>query len=419
MSNTSTTPDNPLCGLLVDTWWYALTNRLPDETFAALVAKRAQQGFTAVQLVVGIPPEVGPEHKSAASPVGFPWTLAGELNQAYLALARQRIAYLNAQGLRVIVYGAWGHQIEWLGPARMTDWWRRIIAALDDLDVVYCLTGESNIWVWGEAQNLLPDKTTTGFPVNRLKQLVGHLPYRVQGWLIEWWRRRQRPLLEQKLSQRRQLWSQVLDDIITETKHPFIVHTLPHEVSREVVNNPERLAAITTQTGHSEAARHLLWERPLARQGRPFINLEPWYEGINGQFGPADQLFAYWVTVLAGAQSYCYGAHGIWNVGDGRFLAHWGGQTFAEAVELDTPRLLGLSHHRFLEMCRVNGRPFTEIHDNQLITIGQTWNDGLIQFFPDVAKASTIPEGRIWLPLQGRWAEEVPPSGQVVIQKTS
>lgn len=419
MSNPSTTPDDPLNGLLVDTWWFALTNRLPDEAFAALVKKRVQQGFTAVQLVVGIPPEIGPEHESAASPVGFPWTLAGELNQAYLAFARQRIAYLNAQGLRVIVYGAWGHQIEWLGRQRMTDWWRSIIAAVDDLDVFYCLTGESNIWVWGEAQNLLPDKTTTSFPVNRLKELVGHLPYRVQGWLIEWRQKMKRPSLEQKLSQRRQQWSQVLDDIITETKHPFIVHTLPHEVSSDVVTRPERLAAITTQTGHSETARSLLWQRPLAHQGRPFINLEPWYEGINGQFGAADQLFAYWVTVLAGAQSYCYGAHGIWNVGDGRLLGHWGGQTFAEAVELDTPRLLGLSHQRFLAMRRENGRPFTEVENNQLITIGQSWDDGLIQFFPDVAEAKTMPQGQIYLPLQGCWGEELPPTGQVVIIKTS
>ncbi|MBK8899812.1 MAG: DUF4038 domain-containing protein [Anaerolineaceae bacterium] len=419
MSNTSTTPDNPLNGFLADTWWFALTRRLPDEAFAALVEKRVKQGFTAVQLVVGIPPEVGPEHESASSPVGFPWTLTGEFNEAYLAFARQRIGYLNAHGLRVIVYGAWGHQIEWLGREQMTGWWRKIIATVDDLDVVYCLTGESNIWLWGEAQHLLPDKTTTGYSVNRLKQLVGHLPYRVQGWLIEWRRKTQRPYLEQKLNQRRQLWSQVLEGIITETNHPFIVHTLPHEVSSEVVTRPELLAAVTTQTGHSETTRHLLWQRPLAHQGRPFINLEPWYEGINGQFGPADQLFAYWVSMLAGAQSYCYGAHGIWNVGDGRFLAHWGGQTFADAAALDTPRLLGLSHQRFLEARRENGRPFTEVHHNQLITIGQTWDDGLIQFFPDVAQAKTVPQGQIWLPRRGCWTEALPSSGQVVVFKTS
>ena len=53
MSNTSTTPDNPLNGFLADTWWFALTRRLPDEAFAALVEKRVKQGFTAVQLVVG------------------------------------------------------------------------------------------------------------------------------------------------------------------------------------------------------------------------------------------------------------------------------------------------------------------------------------------------------------------------------
>ena len=419
MLNKSTAPDSPLDNLLVDTWWFALTQRLPYEAFAALADKRVQQGFTAVQLVVGIPPEVGPENSSAASPVGFPWTLAGTFNEAYLNFARQRIAQLNSRGLRVIVYGAWGHQIEWLGQERMTAWWRKLIETLDDLDVVYCLTGESNIWLWGEAQNLLPDKTTTTFPVNRLKELVGYLPYRVQGLLIGWWRNRQRPYLEQKLNQRRQQWSRVLDEIYGLTSHPFIIHTLPQEVSSQVIDSPKRLAAVTTQTGHSETMRAALWQRPLDHPDQPFINLEPWYEGINGQFGAEDQLFAYWVSLLAGSQSYCYGAHGLWNVGDGQFLAHWGNQTFAEASALDTPRLIGLSHQQFLAARRANGRPFIEANKNQLITIGQTFGEELIQFFPDVAQAETVPEGRIWLPLQGRWAEELPTAGQVVIIKTS
>ncbi len=412
------TPDDLLTGFLADTWWFALTQRLPDGAFKELAEQRVRQGFTAVQLVVGIPPEVGPENKNAASPVGCPWALSGTLNEPYLAFARQRIAYLNQQGLRVIVYGAWGHQIDWLGPDKMTAWWRKIIETVDDLDVIYCLTGESNLWLAGEANHLLPDKTTADFPINRLREWVAKLPYRVQVWLVWGMQGVKRPFRGQKLSKRRQLWSHVLEEVSQITQRPFIIHTLPQEISNEVVDNPQLLAATTTQTGHSELMRSQLWQRPLAHSGKPFINLEPWYEGILGGFGDKDQLYAYWVSMLAGSQSYCYGAHGIWNVGDGRFLAQWGGQTFTEAIALDTPRLLGLSHQRYLESGWTTGQPFFEAKDNQLMTIGRWSENRLVQFFPDVAQATAVSQGKIWLPQQGSWTESLPDSGQVVIFKS-
>ena len=65
---------------LCDTWWYGLTKRLPDKKFEELAKLRHKQGFNAVQLVVGIPPEVGPENPNAASEVGPAWNLRGEFN---------------------------------------------------------------------------------------------------------------------------------------------------------------------------------------------------------------------------------------------------------------------------------------------------------------------------------------------------
>lgn len=414
----STPDETALTGLLVDTWWFALTQRLTAAAFEALVDQRVAEGFTAVQLVVGIPPEVGPENENAASPAGAAWTLAGTFNDHYLRFARQRIIYLNQHGLRVIVYGAWGHQIEWLGPEKLIAWWRKIIAAVDDLDVIYCLTGESNLWLSGEAAPLLPDKTTASFPTSRLREWVGRLPYRVQGLLVRGMQEVKRPQREQKLRQRSQKWSQVLAAIHQEASHPLIIHTLPQETSDSVVANPDLMAAVTTQTGHSEAMRSALWQRPLAFPDQPFINLEPWYEGIRGAFGVDDQLYAYWVSMLAGCSSYCYGAHGIWNVGDGSFLAQWGDQTFAQALALETPRLLGLSHQQFLAARGTDGCPFFETDEYELITIGQRGENWLIQFFPNVAQAATVPDGQIWLPRQGAWADRLPQRGQVVIFQT-
>jgi hypothetical protein len=151
------------------------------------------------------------------------------------------------------------------------------------------------------------------------------------------------------------------------------------------------------------------------RTSRGFINLEPWYEGIGDQFWAEDQLFSYWVTVLAGAMSYCYGAHGIWNVGDGNFLAHWGKQTFSQALALDTPRLIGLSHEQYLLRNLQMGATFYEMEGQELRTIGRKAGEEWIQFFPDIARADHVPAGKIWLPLEGVFAATLPPEGQVVV----
>jgi len=146
---------------LADTWWFALTRRWSCEDLLGMARLRVEQGFDTVQVVVGVPPEVGPEHPSAESEAGFPWTLRGELNTDYLALAAERIAALNDLGLRVVVYGAWGHQIRWLGTAGMAAWWRALVEHLDGLDVIWCLTGEADLWLGTEGL-LLPDRCTDG-----------------------------------------------------------------------------------------------------------------------------------------------------------------------------------------------------------------------------------------------------------------
>lgn len=172
--------------------------------------------------------------------------------------------------------------------------------------------------------------------------------------------------------------------------------------------------------GFPRLFEQILWRLPLTllRNGQArggYINLEPWYEGIRNQFWVKDQMFSYWATMLAGATSYCYGAHGIWNVGDGKFLAHWGKQTFAQASALDTPRLVGLSHKQYLRRSLQKGETFYRAEGEELETIGRRTEERLVQFFPDVAKANHVPAGKIWLPLEGVFTESLPPKGQVVI----
>lgn len=409
--------NSAIANFLADTWWFGLSKRLSEKDFKDLAALRAEQGFSAIQLVVGVPPEVGPENENAKSAVGFPWTLDGHFNQEYLKLARDRIQYLNDLGLIAIVYGAWGHQIEWLGKEKMAEWWLQIVETLDALNVIYCLCGESNLWI-GEASKLLPAKSTDDLVTSQV--VFPLLQPRIRAPLIKAARRFQNRLRRHQFEKRRNAWSFVLREISQRTKKPIIVHPTSDETGYETVSNSELLSANTVQTGHDARARNRLWQLPLALlkndpTHRGYINLEPWYEGIRNQFWAKDQMFSYWVTMLAGATSYCYGAHGIWNVGDGKFLAHWGKQTFAQALALDTPRLLGLSHEQYLLRSNPRGETFYQTAGEELITIGRKAEEKIIQFFPDVARAQHVPGGKIWLPLKGVFTEMLPLAGQVVI----
>jgi hypothetical protein len=409
--------NSSIAGFLADTWWFGLSKRLSEKDFKDLAALRAEQGFSAIQLVVGVPPEVGPENENAQSQVGFPWTLDGHFNQEYLKFARARIQHLNNLGFVVIVYGAWGHQIEWLAKERMAKWWLEIIETLDALNVIYCLCGESNLWI-GEEDRLLPARSTNDLV--RSQVVLPLLHSRIKGLLRKAARRLKKQLHKHQFEKRRNAWSFVLGKISQRTDKPMIVHPTSDETGYEAVSNPELLSANTVQTGHDARARNRLWQLPLALlkndyTHKGYINLEPWYEGIRNQFWAEDQMFSYWVTMLAGATSYCYGAHGIWNVGDGQFLAHWGKQTFAQALALDTPRLLGLSHQQYLRRSDPRGETFYQTVREELISIGRKRGEKVMQFFPDVVRANHIPAGKIWLPLKGVFTKALPPKGQVVI----
>lgn len=402
----------PLQGFLADTWWYAMTARLGDEEFLALIDLRANQGFNAAQVVVGIPPETTPENPNAASPYGAAWTREGVFNERYLLHARERIKAMNQAGLVAIVYGGWGPQVNWLGVGRMTDWWRAILDHTSELDVVYCLTGESNL------QAGLGDLAL----FKKYPGLIKFTKSRSSRWHFL---NRLRTRSQKMIHERRRSWSRVLESITPLTDKPFIIHPLPRDTGFECVDNSQLLAANTAQTGHSPESGSRLYRLPLAHAAkndpaaRGFINLEPWYEGIRGMFFGEDQLFAYWSSMLAGAISFCYGAHGIWNIGDGVFLNHWGNQTFSTALALDTPRLLGISHELFKPYIGQPAKVNILEENGTLLSIKREFSQGSITFIPDAAKVSNHPIGAYWLPMKGDFTEQYPMRGQVVIIKNT
>jgi hypothetical protein len=136
------------------------------------------------------------------------------------------------------------------------------------------------------------------------------------------------------------------------------------------------------------------------------------------KFGKSDQLYAYWVTMLAGADAYCYGAHGVWNAGDGVFLSHWGKQTLSEALALDTPRLIGISHELFVDIGLAKYSEIT-VHEEgeELVSIGRSSLGKNVVFYPDVSRveAKNGNDVRIFDPLIGKFVKKLPDSGQVVL----
>lgn len=393
---------------LADTWWFGLTGRLDDDAFRRLVALRASQGFTAAQLVVGIPPEVGPAHPAAGSPVGPAWDLEGVPNEAYLARARERIGIMNRHGLAAIVYGGWGPQIDWIGPGGMAAWWRRVVEVCDGLDVVYCLTGESDLWTDPfAARALLPARSTDDLHRSRLRHHASALARRLAPAAFG--------------ARRRARWSAVLAELARATARPIVVHTTSATDGLHAVDDPGPLSANTFQTGHARKSEPELWRRLLASRaahpGLPVVNLEPWYEGIRGQFWLEDQVRALWMSVGAGARALCYGAHGLWNVGDGSFLAHWGAQGFDEALGLGSPAVLGASY-RMLDGLGALTWPeaAATVEGERLVKLRRADGAGrFVEYYPDAADVPAGAPGRAFDPLTGRFAAALPPTGQVVL----
>ena len=279
----------------------------------------------------------------------------------------------------------------------MNSWWDGIISHLNDLNVIYCLTSESDHSI-GEEWKLFPDKSYGERVATKGRAKIPDpvrfiLAAKLRPIFYNLFRRNQ-------LKVRREKWSEVLAHVKGRTNKPLLIHPMLGLTSHEVVYNPELLSAATTYFGHYLQSKPLFWKIPkrLRRQylGVPYINLEPYYEGIKNKFWLEDQIFAFWTSMLSGALAYCYGAHGIWNVdiGDG-FLKYWGTQNFHQARELRTPEILGKSFRSlndFLERSHLD-RHILNVAANELIKIGiRTKSGKTVLYYPDRSRAS-VPSG--------------------------
>jgi len=348
---------------LADTWWYGATVRTPWNAFTKLVCDRKRKGFTVIQLVVGYPPEVSLGDPSSRNEGGFPTHKDGSINPLYFEAVDKKIKYLVENGIVPCIVGGWGHHMTLLGEQTVKALWTEIIKRYGSYPVIWCLTGEVDLLPPIDLS--LETHTIQKMLFHELKSLLRFSPARFLFGLWKkikqsnptipsfWQVRHSRTRPESGISdhdsgqarvthsalfhkeqpqvetspQCRQ-WARVARYIKTVSPNRLLtVHVNSRQSASHLFHNPSWLDIDSIQSGHTkENAGFLISSAKTYSASRPFINLEPWYEGIHGDFGPDLERFAFWASVLSGAKGHTYGAHGIWNMATNSdpFLSHWG-----------------------------------------------------------------------------------------------
>ena len=264
---------------LGDTWWMGLCNRLtwPGEV-QQLAADRVAKGFTVIQIVAGLYPDMPAFDPRGANEAGFPWEPDyARINPAYFDMADLRIDYLVHAGLVPCIVGCWGYFLGWLGVDKMKQHWRNLVARWGAYPVVWCLSGEG----------IMP------YYLSETKE--ADAAFQKTGWTE----------LGRYLRQ------------IDPYGRPVTIH--PGTSAREIVEDQCVLDFDMLQTGHSD--RRSLPNTVMrvttgyaAEPPMPVLNSEVCYEGIGEACRQEVQRLMFWSCMLSGACGHTYGANGIWQV---------------------------------------------------------------------------------------------------------
>ena len=308
---------------LGDTWWMGLCRRLGwPEGFQELVADRAAKGFTVVQIVAGLYPDMEPFDERGANEAGFPWNLEfTRVNPSYFDMADLRLAHLVRAGLAPCIVGSWGYYLQFAGAAALKRHWRYLIARYAAYPVVWCAAGEALMEYY-----LAPKGGDVAERQNRLR--AG--------------------------------WSDLIRTIRSADPfgNPVTIH--PTRYGHDQVDDPSLLDLDMLQTGHSgyptlSGTVDMLIESLAHEPRMPVLVGEVNYEGILESSRQEIQRFHFWSCLLSGAAGHTYGANGIWQVnarerpyGPSPHGTSWGDLPWEEAYRLPGSGQLGLGK-RLLE----------------------------------------------------------------------
>jgi len=327
---------------LGDTWWMGLCKRLqwPDE-FRELAADRLSKGFTLVQIVAGLYPDMDAFDERGANEAGYPWERDwSRIVPAYFDAADLKIAYLVRAGIVPCIVGCWGYYLDFAGDDVIRKHWRNLVARWGAYPVVWCVAGEALMFYY-----------------------LKHPPAGQE---------------EAKRVELRSRWTEIARYIssLDGHKNPVTIH--PTSLGHDQVSEPAVLDVDMLQTGHgghaSLANTVNLVEDSLAHEPKlPVLVGEVNYEGIMESSREEIQRFIFWTVMLTGAAGHTYGANGIWQLnrrdcpyGASPHGSAWGGPPWDDAYRLPGSGQIGLAkrlleryewwrfetHHEWIEPCQ-------------------------------------------------------------------
>lgn len=306
---------------LGDTWWMGLTTRLKwPEGFELLTKDRAEKGFSVVQIVAGLYPDMDPFDIRGVNEAGFPWdTDFKSINPAYFDMADLKISWLVEMGIVPCVVGCWGFFIDFAGKEVIRKHWDYLLARYGAYPVVWCMAGEA----------LMPFYNNKEAKSSKEKSLE----------------------YSEKVKKE---WTEVTRHL--RDKDPFerIITVHPTNYGHNMLEDESLMDLDMLQTGHGgfnslSNTTKMVLESVAREPGHPVINSEVCYEGICGTSYQEIQRFLFWSCILSGACGHTYGANGIWQLntrekpyGPSPHGATWGNTTWEEAYQLPGSRQVGL-----------------------------------------------------------------------------
>jgi len=301
---------------LADTWWMGFTERLKwAQDFQLLTADRIQKGFTVIQIVAGLYPDMDQFDERGANEAGFPWDRDySKINPSYFDMADLKIQWLVKSGLVPCIVGCWGYFIDFVGVDVLKKHWRNLLARYGAFPVVWCLAGEATMPYY-----LAPgDK---------------------RGELI---------------AQAKSGWTEIARYMreLDPYHHPITIH--PTDCGHNQVEDRSVIDLDMLQTGHGgwnsmpNTVKQVIDSLAIEPK-MPVFDSEVCYEGIGGSSLQDVQRFAFWSCVLSGACGHTYGANGIWQVntkekpyGPSPHGMSWGNATWEDAHKLPGSAQIGI-----------------------------------------------------------------------------
>jgi hypothetical protein len=353
---------------LADTWWEGLVQRLTTVEFRELAARRVEQGFSVIQIVAGLYPEMAPFAREGASVSGWAWHEGFTApNPAWFDEADERVAELVGQGLVPCIVGAWGSYVRRMGVEKMLRHWRELIARWGAYPVVWCLAGEMPA-LEPEVMRAAASKLEQGD--TKPRDLLGLLARQVSLKVRRRGQARGFPDseaiatvlgLRAAVADQVRAWNAVLHGVrqIEPFDRVLTAHSQPNWPPYELVENPDLIDMWMLQTGHSgiySLAPSVNQVEDALAQRPPKLVLvgEVDYEGILGSSGHEMQRFLFWSHLLSGTAGHTYGAQGLWGFNTPEYPGGEGGRwsdlTWQQAAALPGATHVGIGRRILLEV---------------------------------------------------------------------